>query len=206
MIARTVLPIRYIGSDKDYDTVKYFDLDHLETKISTDHATFIINGNTKIYKIWNIATGWTSKSSYKSDKDLNSEKEKIYRVEDIAFLNGWNGTDIDGIYSTNTIRYNIADAIKEFEPKYFITSSNLKPDNVITVKTDILEDNIHYLTPYDPTITELVISRDIEYNEPTETKKYIKNKWIGTGKWTHIIDEWATIEIHNKDKFIKVIT
>ena len=198
MIARTVLPIRYIGSDKDYDTVKYFDLDHLETKISTDHATFIINGNTKIYKIWNIATGWTSKSPlYESDKNLHSEKE-IYRVEDIAFLNGWNETDINGICSTNTIRYNIANAIKEFEPKYFITSSNLKPDNVITVKTDILEDNIHYLTPYDPTIAELVISRDIEYDKPIE--------WIGTGKWTHIIDEWATIEIHNKDKFIKVIT
>jgi hypothetical protein len=176
-IAREVLPIRNIGSENDAD-------DYPKEK-----------GVICRHDMFQIACGW-----YKRDNDDIEKEEarkKILRMEDWWMINGDKDLDLIGINDTNTVRHNLLSAIKEFKPDYIITSSKwLNIKDIDIYYSEYVTKYVHYLGFRDPKIAEFVISEDISQREDFKPDK--------DGKIFKELAEWACIEIHEPDAFVKV--
>lgn len=179
-ITRTVLPIRYIGKDCNNDI--WFNNNHTRSET---------------YPMYCMASGWSIRRSNTDEKAKEEEaRNKIYGQEDNIFINGHNALEIKGIKVTKTIRYDLFDAIKEFNPRYIITSSeHLSIEGIEVLKTEAVRQYVHYLVPrHSSQDAEFVISEDIY--------EAVSERYGGTDY--HELLEFVNPEIHNPDFFIKV--
>jgi len=186
-IVRTILPQRKIAESLNFDVIE--------------------NGTkAKMYEVFQIASGFISN---KTDKNTKKQKDNflrkkeiaigyIYQKEDDLFINGQQFVGVSGISVTKTVRYDLLNAIKEFNPSAIITSSKiLNIPNIHIFRNSSIPRYVHYLIPKElkSSDAEFIISEDIGMEETFDQSN--DTVWNG-------IREWVAIEIHNPDVFIKV--
>lgn len=165
------------------------------------------------YVSFQISDAWVSNSNvieYNiANHDIGSV-ERIHDAEDHVFINGDKSIGITGINATNTIRYDLISAIKEFNAKYVIANKDINLDGVIVFQCKYLDDSTCYLVPNGITDkdAEFIISDDIKeviYNY-TGIKKVDENSDNRDKKqFWHELYEWISINIYNPDFFVKVV-
>lgn len=147
-----------------------------------------------------IADGWISNNSFLELDTLDNKDYiigRIYKTEDNAFINGNDVLGIVGINTTKTIRHDLLNAIKEFNPEYIITSSKyLNPRGMKVFRWPELDKNVHYLIPKGITNKEAEFIISEEMTE-TFSDYHYKQYW-------HELHEWVKFGIYKPDFFVKV--
>ena len=137
------------------------------------------------YEIFQIAT------FYEEDSEVLDRvaRHKICEAEDYYFIKGDITLGITGLEQTDTVRYDLLNAIKEFKPAYIITSSKyLNIPGITVLRSPYVNQYEHFLLPEH--IGEFVVS------EP------LVNELMDNG--THYIHEWVAIELHDPNYAVKV--
>lgn len=189
-IARSILPLRSTSSDSEHDL---------------SFASSWMSRNKELE--------WNDPNAINKDEQQYAIRQ-IHKGEDYSFINGYEWSEIysidgknseyriksiNGICATNTIRYDLLNAIKEFDVKYIITSSKyLNPRGVKVFRCNYIDKNTHYLVPNGMTEkdAEMIVREDI--HEKVYNIQYREN-W-----YDHYLYDVIDIEVYNPDFFVKV--
>jgi hypothetical protein len=189
-VLRSILPIRNVGKI-EFDIVRWWEKDPKGNESAW----------AKYYQMYKFACGWyTNEKDDIADREKEIAKRNIFSLEDHCFICGESSLGLIGIDSTKTIRTDLYNTIKEFSPCSIITSSRwLDPCGIDVHYCPYIPKYEHYIIPaksmLDPEVAEFVISEDLHEESP----------YLGEdGKWWHCISEWATVEIHKPDEFVRV--
>lgn len=154
------------------------------------------------------------------ENEIRIAYDQIYKLEEYIMIFGNKENAILGMNDTKTIRYNLQDAIKEFEPSHMITSNKeagaLGLIGIEVIQSTMVPENTYFLYRQDPMDLEFVISEDITIDNKSPPYSAELMRKYGTtrtdeeineleGKIPVYVYEWVAFELHDVDKIVKVV-